>query len=262
MRLVDSSSAPPYAFHTISTLNGTGNTWDLLAFGGDAGFSEPTQTQANSVWRGRVDAEAGTVEWTHEPMDWGGQPIRRLYHSAAGPGADGKVYITGGLKGDGSGATFADVYAYDSTTARFETLPSLPDGLYGHSSVLLPNGTLVLVGGVSTSPVTGNPATASMTRVYSLDTTAQSAAWNEGHISGGEPVGRRGMAMVLSGDGSKAYLYGGGDAALNEAYSDGWELDMATSTWRPIDDGDGGESEKCSASLTGQGQEQGTAILL
>jgi len=182
------------------------------------------------------------VEWTHEPTSWGNQPLRRLYHSAAGPDEDGKVYITGGLKGDGSGATFADVYAYDSGTARFETLSSLPEGMYGHSSVLLPNGTLVLVGGVSTSPVTGNPVTTPMTRVYSLDTTSQASAWQEVGVSGEEPAGRRGTAMVLSGDGSKAFLYGGGDAALNEAYADGWELDLTTSTWRPINNGDGGES--------------------
>lgn len=150
------------------------------------------------------------------------------------------MYITGGLKGDGSGVTFADVYANDSTNARFETLPSLPEGIYGHSSVLLPNGTLVLVGGVSTSPETGNPATTPMTRIYALDTNSDSPAWREGTVSGGDPAGRRGTAMALSDDGSKAFLYGGGDAALNEAYGDGWELDMATSTWRSIDRGSGG----------------------
>lgn len=239
IRQLDSTS-PPHAFHTITNLGGSA-PYDLLVFGGDGGPTTPTQTQADSAWNGRYDPGNNTVSWTHEANGWASQPQRRLYHSAAGPG-DGKVYITGGLKGDGSGATFADVYAYDIASQTFTTLPPLSQGTYHHNSVLLPNGTLIVLGGVSTSPVTGNPATVPLNQVYTLDTTSSSPAWQTRSIGGEDPAGRRGSSSVLNADGSKAFLFGGSDARLTAPLGDGWELDMASSSWKQISAEGTGES--------------------
>jgi hypothetical protein len=232
--LLTTSSAPQYAFHTLSTLRGDSTSWEVLAFGGDAGSTEPTQTQANSAWRGSVDAGKQTVDWTHEANGWGNQPMRRLYHSAAGPGSDGRVYISGGLKGDGSGITFSDVYTYDTETSTFNEMPSLPQGTYGHNSLLLPNGTLLLIGGVATSPVTGNPATVPLSNAFVMDTTAGAPAWETRSVRGHGPEARRGASLVLNDSGNRAFLFGGGDATLSSAFGDGWELDLDTASWKQV----------------------------
>lgn len=232
--LINTTSAPHLAFHTLSTLGGNGPVWDILAFGGDAGSTEPTQTQANSAWRGKVDVEKGIVEWIHEPNEWGNQPVRRLYHSAAGPGSDGKVYITGGLKGDGSGTAFADVYAYNVDGSTFDAMPSLPQGTYGHNSLLLPNGTLMLIGGVVTSSQTGNAATVPWSSAYMLDTTADAPEWEERNLDGLEPIARRGATLVLNKDGDKVFMFGGTSAAFGSVFGDGWELDLVTASWKEV----------------------------
>jgi len=208
--------------------------WDVLSFGGDGGPSEPTQTQADSAWKGKIDVAKGTVEWTHEANGWGNQPMRRLYHSAAGPGDDGKVYITGGLKGDGSGAIFSDVYAYDVGSSTFEPVPDLPQGTYGHNSLLLPNGTLFVIGGVSTSARTGNAASIPLSNAYLLDTTAGSPTWEERTVGGTGPSARRGATLVLNEAGDRAFFFGGGDATYSSSWGDGWELDLGSSTWKEV----------------------------
>jgi len=181
-----------------------------------------------------MDAEKRTVEWTHEPSGWGGQPMRRLFHSAAGPGSGGKVYITGGLRGDGSGTTFSDVYAYDIETSAFNAMPDLPQGTYGHNSVLMPNGTLLLIGGVATSSVTGNPATVPLSNAYIIDTAADTPDWEIRTVRGDEPAARRGGSLVLNEAGNKAFLFGGGDATFDSVFGDAWELDLDTASWRQV----------------------------
>lgn len=238
-----SDSAPAYAFHTLSNTAGSGTSYDLLLFGGDGGSSTPTQTQPDSAWTGRLNASDASAVWTHQDDSWGNQPQRRLYHSAAGPGSDGRVYITGGVKGDGSGATFSDVYAYDTSSQTFVQLPPLSQGTYHHNSILLANGTLVLLGGVATSPETGNPATIPLSQAMVLDTSSETPSWETRSIGGdGAPSGRRGSSLTLNADGSKAFLFGGADAALQSSLGDGWELDLGSASWKQVTAQGNGES--------------------
>ena len=219
--LLTSSPGPAYAWHTLSRLDdGT-----LLLFGGDAEGSEPVETTTNSAWTLTLN----DTMWTHQGTDWAGEPMRRIYHSAVSSGD--KVYITGGLKNDGSGQAFADVYVFDAGTKVFQPMVPLPSGLYHHSSVLLPNGTLVVLGGMAIAPDTGNPATVDLSTLYVLDTTVDAPAWSERDVAGDTPAGRRGASLVLDDAGDAAFLFGGADAALSEALGDGWNLDLTSCTW-------------------------------
>lgn len=215
--------------------------WSILSFGGDGGVIEPVQTQADSAWMLSLNPANQSIDFSHEPSSWGNQPIRRIYHSSAAYGTGGKAYISGGLKDDGSGAAFADVYQFDPSSSSFSSLSGLPQALYHHSSVLLTNGTLLVMGGVYTSPVTGSAAALPFSTLYVFDTNSATESWTTLSLGGTLPTGRRGATAVLNGDGTKLLIFGGADPALALIYGDGWELDLATCMWQQVITADQGE---------------------
>ena len=157
--------------------------------------------------------------------------MRRIHHSLASPIAGGQVFITGGEKDDGSGSVFAEVYCFDVTTSTFAALPSLPQALFHHVSALLPNGTLVVLGGAYSSSETSNPTTLPFTTVYTMDTSATSTGWTTSTIGGTTPSGRRGAGATLIDDGSKLLLFGGASSDLTTVYGDMWTLDLGNLGW-------------------------------
>ncbi|WVQ96461.1 hypothetical protein IAU59_003566 [Kwoniella sp. CBS 9459] len=237
---LDTPSAPTSAWHSLSSLSESDEgDWQLLSFGGDGGTSEAVQTGMDSAWDMQVNPTGPTVDFSREASG-AGQPMRRIYHSAASALNGGKVYITGGLKADGSGSTFAESYAYDPSSSTFSPLPNLPVGLYHHTSMLLPNGTLLVMGGAYTSPATGGAALQPYSTIYSLDTKANAPVWEERATAGDAPEGRRGASLALSEDGSHAFLFGGANAALGEVSGEGWDFDLSTSQWRQVASADQG----------------------
>nr|XP_019045705.1 hypothetical protein I302_06096 [Kwoniella bestiolae CBS 10118]OCF24635.1 hypothetical protein I302_06096 [Kwoniella bestiolae CBS 10118] len=246
---LDTPSAPTSAWHTLTPLSSNDGSWQLLSFGGDGGTSEAVQTGSNSAWIMDIKPDRPSVEYTRQASG-NGQPMRRIYHSTSSASQDGKVYMTGGLKDDGSGTTFSDVYSYDSGSSSFSALPSLPVGLYHHSSLLLPNGTVLALGGAYTSPSTGSAAVQPYSTVYSLDTTSPTPTWSERQITGKVPEGRRGASLALSEDGSKAFLFGGANARLGEVYGDGWEFNLGDGTWKEVTTGGQGSATASSSSTT------------
>jgi hypothetical protein len=228
---LDSPNSPAYAWHTLTPFSSVDGKWNLLSFGGDAGPSEPTQTQSDSTWYMTLDAGQKTAEWQRQPSGWGNQPSRRIYHSAVGGG--GKVFITGGLRNDGSGIGFAETYTFDPASGFTQSAPLLR-AVYHHGSVLLPNGTLIVLGGVSNSMATGVPAAQSLSTISVLDTTITGGSWTEHPISGTSPSPRRGMATVLSSDGKEIFVNGGASTTFDEIYSDTWVLNVETLQWRQV----------------------------
>ena len=237
---MDSVNPPAHAWHTLSALVAENGNWSVLSFGGDGGPSEAVQTQADSTWLLSVHSAGNSVNYTHEPTSWANQPMRRMYHSTASSGNGGRTYISGGLKDDGSGTTFADVYLYDPASSAFTALPGLPQAIYHHSSVLLSNGTLIVLGGVYTSPVTESAAVIPFSTLYVLDTTSNVATWVTQTVVGNVPTGRRGATAVLNGIETTAFVFGGADAALATVFGDGWELDLSSCTWQQVVTGDQG----------------------
>lgn len=236
--LSSNSTGPPYAWHTFSFLSDD----NFLFFGGDATGTEPVKTDAGSAWT--LDLSNDSPAFTHEPAAWESEPARRIYHTANSDG-QGKVYIAGGLKNDGSGQTYSDVYLFDSASNVFTSLPSLPSGLYHHSAIVLANGTLVVVGGVSISQDTGNPTTIDLSSIYSLDTTSTSPVWDEIDISGSVPSGRRGASLILSSAEDVAFLFGGANSDLTEVLGDGWTLDPVGCSWTQVFASDSSEPPRC-----------------
>ena len=167
--------------------------------------------------------------------------MRRIHQSVASGATSGPSYITGGLKDDGSGATFADVYEFDPSVSVYTPLPSLPQGIYHHSSVLLANGTLVILGGVYIASSTGSPALLPYSTIYTFDTTSSDPAWINMSMTGSIPPSRRGASATLNSNGTKVFLFGGADVDFSTVYGDSWMLDLSSLDWQQVVNGDEGE---------------------
>jgi N-acetylneuraminic acid mutarotase len=148
-------------------------------------------------------------------------------------GGGGKVYITGGLRNDGSGIAFGETYTFDPASGFTQSAP-LPRAVYHHSSILMPNGTLIVLGGVSISMSTGVPAAQSLDTISVFDTTNVDAVWTEHMTSAVAPSPRRGMAAVLSSDGKEIFINGGASTTFDQVYADSWNLDVDTLQWRQV----------------------------
>jgi len=158
-----------------------------------------------------------------EAQSWANEPIRRIHHSASSTG--GKIWIVGGEKDDGSNNGLSDHYVFDPHAPSFTLLPSTngPPDLYGHASVVLPNGQMLIFGGYCSSMGMLIP----FSTIWAIDTTQSSLTFTSLSISNSSlPSPRRAFAVVLLDD-SKILIQGGADFALQNVYSDGWILDAS-----------------------------------
>lgn len=219
---LNAMSSPELAFHTISAYSSS----ELLFFGGDPGPSYPLSTRNDSA--GTMSFNGSSAIWTTHPEYWGGEPLRREFHSAVS--WTGKVIITGGETVDGSGEAFREPYQFDSGSASFTSLSSEngPPDLIGHASLTLSNGTLLVIGGYSNSLAQLQPL--SMIYTYSIP----SNTWTCFNTSGNTvPQTRRNFAAVMLGD-NQLIIHGGADGALQNGIADGFIFDVNAKTWTNI----------------------------
>lgn len=233
---MESPPGPALVWHTISPFAHSGGTWKTLSFGGDSGISnQPSQSSNNSAWLDNFDLQNySSLQYINQPENWGSQPSNRIYHSAV-TGIDGEVYITGGLKNDGSNTAFADVYLFDSSQSHFAPLPSLQGCLHHHTSIMLSNNSILVLGGAFISQTTSNIEVLPYTKLRRLDVSPNVASyWIEVAIGGDAPQGLRGATATLSHNGDKVILLGGASSNLQTVYDEIWTLDLNTLTWEKI----------------------------
>ena len=218
-QLFSSNSSPPLAWHTLSAFN----LAELLLFGGQPDPNSLTVLTGLNDSSGllSISHESGP-SFLMEPQNWANQPMRRIRHSSSY--TNDKVWLIGGEKADGSGNAFSDHYSFSPSGAEFVQLPSsssAPPDIYGHASLVLPDGRLLVLGGYCASFSGLVP----MDTVWSLETTQNPPVWEELSISNESlPSPRRDFAAVVLSNG-KVLIHGGGDAQLQTTYSDGWILD-------------------------------------
>ncbi|KAL1683351.1 hypothetical protein EV122DRAFT_201789, partial [Schizophyllum commune] len=218
-----STDGPQVAWHTLSALNySTG-----FAFGGQPGWtSEPSLvTRSDSAWL--LDVYNRTSpQWDQELTGWADEPMRRMRHTAV-TSNEGKVYIIGGERADGSGNTFPDNYVFDPAGPSFTTLPTdnAPRNIYGHASVILPNQHILVFGGYAASSLVD------LNTIWVLDITQDPPVWSTTTVDGSSaPSGRIAFAYVLL-DGPKVLIHGGSDQSGQTTMSDGWVLDLSGDSW-------------------------------
>ncbi|KAG1750855.1 hypothetical protein EDB19DRAFT_1846483 [Suillus lakei] len=212
------SSSPSLGWHTLSAFN----TSSFLLLGGQPGPNSQTVLTSLNDSAVLVSAYDRTdPSFFIEPQNWAGEPMRRIRHSASSTG--GKVWIVGGEKADGSGNAFSDHYLFNPLLQEFVVLPSdsnTPPDVYGHASLILPDGRLLVLGGYCASCGMLIP----LNSIWSLDTTQATLAWDVISVSNSTlPIPRRDFAAVVLATG-EILIHGGGDGELQTTYSDGWIL--------------------------------------
>ncbi|KAI6129827.1 hypothetical protein EV401DRAFT_2066580 [Pisolithus croceorrhizus] len=229
--LLTANLSPAVAWHTLSAFN----TTDLLLFGGQPGpNSQIVLTTLNDSAALLSVTSATNSNFSIEPQDWANEPMRRMRHASST--IDGRVYITGGEKADGSGSAFSEHYVFNPVAAEFSPLPSSinsPPDIYGHSSLVLPDSRLVVLGGYCASCGQLVP----LNTIWSLDTTNDDSDWELLVVSNTSlPVPRREFVAVSLPNGN-ILIHGGADALLQQTYSDGWILETGTTpmTWKSVE---------------------------
>lgn len=218
------------AFHSLSAYDAS----HMLMFGGqpDPNSDIVLLDKSDSAWTLNVESR-DSPSWVSEPQGWANEPSRRIFHSASSSG--GKVFIVGGQKADGSQTALSQHEVFDYTGPTFTTLPTTdgPPDLYGHTSLVLRNGSLLILGGYSQSQGALLPFSA----IWILDTGADTFKWSMVRTDNATlPSGRRNFAAVVLSDG-RILIHGGSDAVLQTTYSDGWILDTAKDPmiWTQVD---------------------------
>ena len=209
---------PLVAFHSLSAYDPS----DMLLFGGqpDPNSNIVLPDLADSAWTLGVK-NSDSPSWTDEPQGWASEPSRRIFHSASSSG--GKVFITGGQKADGSQTALSqhEIFDYRGPTFTFLPTANAPPDLYGHTSLVLSNGSLLVFGGYSQS----QGSLLSFLTIWTLNTWAKTFTWSLVEVDPATcPTARRNFAAVVLSDG-RILIHGGSDAALQTTLSDGWILD-------------------------------------
>ncbi|KAF7328047.1 Adagio protein 1-like [Mycena kentingensis (nom. inval.)] len=221
---VTNSHGPAVAWHTLSAFNSS----QLLVFGGVPTPVVPLATQPDSAWL--LNAfNRRMPQFTEEPASWGGEPIRRIHHTAV-TSRSGQVYIIGGEKADDSRIPFSEHYVFDPGAETFSLLPTddnAAPALTGHGSVILSNGQIFVFGGSATQDTL-----LPLDTFYIFDTTSN--AWSRQTSSSTTlPPPRRGFAYTLLDD-TAILIHGGASRDLLESFADGWIYNITTSTWTNI----------------------------
>jgi len=227
---VSTSQGPALAWHTLSAYSST----QILLFGGQFNPNSPTVLPgaADSVFLLNVNNPMEPA-WVAETVSWANEPIRRMRHSTSSAG--GKIFLIGGEKVDGSGEVFSNHYVFDNSIPSFTLLPSSngPPDLYGHTSLVLDNGSLIVFGGYCGTQATLLP----LTSIWMMDTTQPTLAWSVASVSNASvPTPRLGFAAA-SLESGKIIIHGGADAPSGTTYGDGWMLDTAQNpmVWSQVD---------------------------
>jgi hypothetical protein len=195
----------------------------MLVFGGQPSPDVPIATLTDSGWL--LDVYARLLpEFLHQPLGWADEPMRRIHHASVSSIA-GHVYIFGGEKADGSRTPFSDHYVFDPAASKFTLLPTdnAPPALTGHAALILPNGKILIFGGLSPTGLLP------FDQIWIFDTTTQT--WSSQNVSStSNPPGRRGFAYVLL-DENTILIHGGCDAVFQSVFPDGWVYNIKSATW-------------------------------
>ncbi|KAL4251556.1 hypothetical protein AB1N83_014323, partial [Pleurotus pulmonarius] len=227
------SQGPHIAWSTLSPVN----TSMALLLGGiaDPNSDISIQTRADSAILIDVFNQLAPNIIAHPDAGYSNEPVRRMQHAAC-TAPDGRVFIIGGVRADGSGNAFSQHLIFNSSLS-FTTLGSEggPPDIYGHSCIILPNGRLLVLGGLS--PNSGGLVP--FDTIWVLDTSRVDTGWSYLNITTNAlPEPRRNFAAALLVDG-RILIHGGQDASAQTVYSDGWILELSgdgeTAVWEHVE---------------------------
>ncbi|GAA5864425.1 hypothetical protein JCM3774_002787 [Rhodotorula dairenensis] len=251
-----SGSAPIAANGALVPFSST----SALFFGGDAS-SDPAialPTGNDSSWllsfpTSPITAIPTVSPWTHETLsEWTTQPQRResVYAVSASNGTISRSWIYGGLRPDGSGTAYSELWEVQATLdlqGRVATTPVWgrwreggggPPAMYDGTAVLLPASSdsptalpsIYLIGGVE-SAIGGATILSDLSTAWVFEPTDRLASgrWQKIKLANAPP-NRRGHVAVTFGTGA-IWIQGGRSLDGSTVYSDAAVLDIRGRRW-------------------------------
>ncbi|CAJ0866901.1 15828_t:CDS:2, partial [Entrophospora sp. SA101] len=216
--------APPLAFHSMS-IGGESNEL-LIIFGGTSKYTIPPNTLY-------IFNTTSSTKATNSPTTVNVKGS--IEHTSITRYNDSMVFIFGGTSQiiTNDNATdividaFNDMHVLDSKSITFNTIsPSngvFPLGVYHHSSTLLSDNKIYIIGGVDK-----NDAFMPMGSINIFDTMTNQ--WSNQNATGAIPIDRRVHRAVGTND-NKIIIYGGCNKDYSINYSDLIVLDTTTLQW-------------------------------
>jgi hypothetical protein len=223
------TGAPPVSFHTFSIL---GNSSTLLFGGNDLTSSTPSGNNSAYLFNLPVTFSIASNSSSSSPPTVAAEsvtvePSRRMLHSLSTASNSRRVkgWLFGGLRSDGSGVAFAELWEFDASaddpgsSGAWTLIASAgaPPPLYGHTSTLIrgPDGVLrmYIIGGVF-----ANNTLAPLETVYVFtpdlsSDTSTGGSWTTVTVSGTSGVqARQGHVAVPIGQG-QILVHGGAASA-------------------------------------------------
>ncbi|GAA5946246.1 hypothetical protein JCM3765_000166 [Sporobolomyces pararoseus] len=246
--------APIASYGNLVALNRSTGFW----FGGDATGDPrvPVQTRSDSSYLLSLSLSQSNLEGSWEIPQSGGwvnQPERRemAFMNSATNGTITRSWIYGGLRSDGSGIGFNEMWEMrmdlSDGSVEWAQLPATgmtagPKGAnYDGSSVLIPSSqqggdpTLYFLGGVDSSSnslvsfdtiYSFTPSDALASGTWSTLTTASTAI----------PSPRRGHSAIYLESESQIYISGGRDLTGTQVFTDNWIFDLQAKSWNRMSD--------------------------
>ncbi|KAG2204229.1 hypothetical protein INT46_008844 [Mucor plumbeus] len=161
-------------------------------------------------------------------------PLNRKLFSANYDSSTSKIFIYGGSLNES--AIFSDLWSFDTTTQQFTQLPELGVPRYSHTTSLLSNGQLVVIGGVAQVNQSGQIENilAPMSNIYVFDTKTNQ--WDLKIATGATanvfPSTRTAHTAVVTSD-DKIIIFGGDNGASERerAYLNAIGI-LDTTTWQ------------------------------
>ncbi|RUS16093.1 hypothetical protein BC938DRAFT_476708, partial [Jimgerdemannia flammicorona] len=221
-------AGPKTAYHAI-TYGGPKNS-QLFLFGGLADPALLNYTDATLNVTTATDPlinqtlfiyDTGNSAWSN-PIPKTPEPSRRSEHTLSTRSDTGIAYLFGGVP------LTADLYSLDTITLAWTLLTSsntsaTPSPRFHHTSTLLPDGRLIVLGGFD------GTAMIDMHQIWSYDTNT--GKWTLSNTTGSfTPTSRRDHVAVATRDG-KIILHGGTDLAFMVFMSDVAVLDCSGTSY-------------------------------
>ncbi|KAG0167483.1 hypothetical protein DFQ28_005978 [Apophysomyces sp. BC1034] len=202
---------PPGSVYSQAVLSTSGN--NMLVIGGM--YSQATVQSPLQIYVYRFDTHTWTASATNTPTNTTtGVPLNRKLFSATGDKSN-NVYICGGIDANNS-QVFSDFYMFSPTTLSFTKLPDVQEPRYGHTSSLLSNGNLVVIGGL-TQTNTNNQiqrklASMEFVNVYNPSTRQWQSQQTKPASGASFPSTRSGHNAIVTSD-DKIIVFGGDNGA-------------------------------------------------
>lgn len=194
------ADGPATCYH--SAIPGGENNHQLIVYGGQSSGGSENDSSTSTLYF----YDSVSESWSKPDID---SPPRRIEHTMVANLNTGIAYLFGGYP------LTNELWSFDTSALTWQQFPNqtfTPSPRYHHTSTLLADGRMILIGGFD-----GNK-TVNMNDTYVFDTNA--LEWSLMNATGKIPTSRRDHAATILPDGQSILIHGGTDKNYGAYMSD------------------------------------------